>query len=257
MKRSSFFRLATIVALLAPIGFTADEPSQQNTPVLVELFTSEGCSSCPPADAYLRQLDEQPIPGAQMIVLSEHVDYWDHLGWRDIYSSHELTERQNAYATHFRLNSSYTPQMVIDGAKEVVGSNTQAAQDIFIKSSKNPKLAVQILDPKLDPDGSVRARLEVPSLQDPSQKADVFVALAFNRAVSQVKSGENTGREISHVSVVRQLVRVGTVGKGAAFQKDIRLRIREKLPAGGLRLVAFVQLPGPGPVLGASAAPLK
>ena len=257
MKQSVILRLATAIVLLTAIGFAADQASLQNPPVLVELFTSEGCSSCPPADAYLRQLDEQPIPGAQMIVLSEHVDYWDHLGWRDIYSSHELTERQNAYAAHFRLNSSYTPQMVIDGTKELVGSNTQAAQDIFIKSSKNLKLAVQILDAKLDPDGSVRARLEVPALQDSSQKADVYVALALNRAVSQVKRGENTGREISHVAVVRQLVRVGAIGKGDAFQKDIRLRLREKPPAGGLRLVAFVQLPGPGAVLGANAVPLK
>jgi hypothetical protein len=147
--------------------------------------------------------------------------------------------------------------MVIDGTKELVGSNTQAAQDIFIKSSKNLKLAVQILDAKLDPDGSVRARLEVPALQDSSQKADVYVVLALNRVVSQVKRGENTGREISHVAVVRQLVRVGAVGKGDAFQKDIRLRLREKFPPGGLRLVAFVQLPGPGAVLGANAVPLK
>ena len=153
MKQSVILRLATAIVLLTAIGFAADQASLQNPPVLVELFTSEGCSSCPPADAYLRQLDEQPIPGAQMIVLSEHVDYWDHLGWRDIYSSHELTERQNAYAAHFRLNSSYTPQMVIDGTKELVGSNTQAAQDIFNKSSKNLKLAEQILDAKLDPHG--------------------------------------------------------------------------------------------------------
>ena len=257
MKPSKSLRLATVVDLMTPVGFAAEQSSPQDPPVHVELFTSEGCSSCPPADAYLRQLDEQPIPGAQIIVLSEHVDYWDHLGWRDIYSSHELTERQNAYATHFRLSSSYTPQMVIDGTKEVVGSNTQAAHDIFITSSKNPKLAVQILDVKLDPDGSIRARLEIPALQDSSQRADVYVAIALNHAVSQVKRGENRGREISHVAVERQLVRVGDIGKGAAFQKDIRLRIRETLPPGGLRLVAFVQSPGPGVVLGAAAAPFN
>ncbi|HEY7097358.1 MAG TPA: DUF1223 domain-containing protein [Terriglobales bacterium] len=219
------------------------------SPVLVELFTSEGCSSCPPADRLLQQLDaSQPISGAQIIVLSEHVDYWNSIGWKDPFSSSLFSGRQAAYASHFGLSSVYTPQMVVDGFAELTGSDKVRANHAIEGALASEKVPVRLSSIVLNGD-SVRAHVDV----DPSKApADVYVALALNRAESNVKSGENSGHHLTHVAVVQQLQKVGSLTTEKKFSQDVEIRVPQKADSSNLRAIAFVQQPGPGKVLGAT-----
>ena len=224
-------------------------------PVLVELFTSEGCSSCPPADRLLQELDRnQPVSGAQIIVLSEHVDYWNHIGWKDPWSSSFYSDRQSAYSGHFGLNSVYTPQMVVDGNTEFVGNDSQQARQACDKARSQAKIPLRISSIALDGASAIHAHLET----DPSdRKADVFVVVALDHADSQVTAGENSGRRLSHVGVVQSLTKVGSLESGKAFSQDINVKFPRGTDAGNLRLIAFVQEPGPGKVLGATQQRLQ
>src|SRR5215831_10819641 len=146
MKLTAALLLVGSLLIAAWLAWGSDSVSEANarTPVLVELFTSEGCSSCPPADRFLEKLDHQPIAGAEMIVLSEHVDYWNHIGWKDPYSAHLYSERQSVYGNRFGLDSVYTPQMVVDGSSEFVGSNPALADRAFAKALGVPKISVHL-----------------------------------------------------------------------------------------------------------------
>jgi len=228
----------------------ADESAR--TPVLVELFTSEGCSSCPPADALLQRFDQsQPVNGAELIVLSEHVDYWNGIGWKDPYSSHEYSERQSAYAAQFGNGSIYTPQMVVDGRFEFVGSDERRASQAIRKASKEPKAPVHISFDSSDEKTAI-VHVEAGPLPPAgnSQSAGVFLAIADNSDESQVSRGENAGRRLQHVAVLRNLTRIGTVNTSGEFSRDINLDLKSK-NRGNLRLVAIVQEPDAGRVLGA------
>lgn len=247
-----WFPLVLFAFAVAALAAGPDERESNSAPVLVELFTSEGCSSCPPADRLLQDLDgKQPVLGAQLIVLSEHVDYWNHLGWNDPYSSRFFSERQSAYSNHFGLNSVYTPEMVVDGAKEFVGSDSRGAKQACEEAGSAAKVSVRISAVALDGANAVRAHLETGALQDAS-RADVFVVVALNHAESEVANGENSGRHLTHVAVVRSLTKVGSIEKGKSFGQDISLKLPSGVARGNLRLIAFVQEPGPGKVLGAA-----
>ena len=233
-------RLAIAAALLsaAPIAEAAGP-----VPILVELFTSEGCSSCPPADAVLARLvREQPVRDVEIVALSEHVDYWDSLGWRDPYSSPVFTDRQEAYASRVGGGRIYTPQLVVDGRSDVIGSDERAARSAAAAAAAAPH-------------GTISARrqgktLHLEAALPAHSGADVLVAAVDDPPAARVARGENAGRTLSHVRVVRQLLRVGRT-EGSAWSADVELDAR----ASGLRLVAFVQERASGRVLASGSSP--
>src|SRR6202167_1710394 len=214
MKRVTFPITAMVAtALLALVPFryfrtVSAEPkpiadATTRTPVLVELFTSEGCSDCRPADALLEKLDRsQPVGGAELVVLSEHVDYWDDTGWRDPYSSHEYRERQNAYAGPFNLDSVYPPQMVIDGRFELVGSDERRALAAIANAAKTTKVPVSISAVHLETPSVVNLHINAGQLPSSfaTPSAEVWIAAADESDASHVSSGENAGRNLKHIA---------------------------------------------------------
>jgi hypothetical protein len=223
------------------------------TPVLVELFTSEGCSSCPPADALLEKMDAlQPIPGTQLIVLSEHVDYWNHDGWTDPFSSASITDRQSAYVRALGLKTPFTPQFLVDGTEELKANNNEQIVQLLQKAASAPKVPMRLASVTVEPGSPAIVRGRIESDASPEKhKADVYVAIALDHAESQVARGENSGRHLSHVAVVAELTKVGKLEPGKSFGQDFRIKL--KLPAPGpanLRIVAFAQESGPGKVTG-------
>ena len=231
------------LALFSPVDTT------QRTPVLAELFTSEGCSSCPPADLLLRKLDQlQPIPGARVIVLSEHVDYWNQLGWKDPFSSAEFSRRQSDYARVLGADV-YTPQLVIDGRDAFVGSDARPIEAAIARAAARTKTPVRITGASRESAEAV-VSISIPALA--KGKADVWVALADESDRSSVQRGENSGRTLDHVAVLRSLHKVASVGKSEGFEKTVRLPVS---PAAS-RVVVFVQAYG-GPVLGADSVAIR
>jgi hypothetical protein len=223
-------------------------------PVLVELFTSEGCSTCPPADTLLQKMDaSQPVAGAHLIVLSEHVDYWDHDGWKDPNSSPALTERQAAYVHALRLETPYTPQFIVDGTSEMQPDNPQQVGKVFHEAAAAPKVSVRIGEVSGDagnPD-VLRTRIEADGDSD-KHNADIYVVVALDRVESQVLHGENGGRHLTHVAVVQQLTKIGRLQKGKSFGETVQLKLKPGTDLKNVRVVAFVQEPGPGRLLGAA-----
>jgi hypothetical protein len=228
-------------------GQTTQNSSQ--VPILVELFTSEGCSSCPPADDLLQQMDaSQPAPGAQLIVLSEHVDYWNHDGWKDPYSSPSLTERQSGYVRALGLNTAYTPQMIVDGVSELKATGSQQLIQSLQKATSAPKIPVRISSVRVEA-ALVRAHVEVDGTFQ-KHNADIYVVIALDRAESQVLRGENSGRHLAHVAVAEDVSRIGKLEKQKSFSKDIQIKLKPTIEPSNIRVIAFVQESGPGKIVG-------
>ena len=250
---SLIYRFTAIAAVsllaLLPLAASAQAASSR-VPVLVELFTSEGCSSCPPADALLGRLDrEQPVGNANIIVLEEHVDYWDQGGWHDRFSSSLFTDRQNNYLPRLNFQDPYTPQMVVDGSSQFVGNDSQKALHAIAQAAQRPKLSLTLATPVVDGQhiaGSVSAAGDLP-------KGDLYAAVVQPSASTSVRGGENGGHHLDHTGVVRSLQRIGKVQDLSSGPLKFRLNAPADTSASSLRIVVFAQGSGQGPIEGAAA----
>lgn len=238
--------------------------SDQRVPVLVELFTSEGCSSCPPADALLEKLERlQPVPGAEIIALSEHVDYWNYIGWSDPFSSALFSQRQQAYSLAFNRDGVYTPQMVVDGQAEFVGSNFTKAREAILEALTRSKATIEITQAAKAKSAVSDAAINTEKFNvqvrglpvTNGERIQVMLAVTENNLASDVLRGENSGRKLSHVSVVRQLINIGEAD-GPGFTGAPEIRLANDWKREHLRIVIFAQ-EGHRRVLGAAAVRLK
>jgi hypothetical protein len=218
-----------------------------NIPVVVELFTSEGCSSCPPADQLLAKLEaEQPIRNVEIIALEQHVDYWNNGGWVDPFSSGTATLRQYAYAGALSNGNAYTPQMVVDGQNEFVGSRTGQARSIIEQAGTRKKTEVTLSAAE----GSKGEKGEkfhvtvgaIPNLSS-GDTPEVWMAITETGLHSKVSGGENSGEDLRHAAVVRQMWKIGAAKEPGAtsFSSDVEVKIERSWKRENTRVVVFVQ----------------
>jgi len=250
--------VASGMVSLARTASHQDRPNRAapGAAVLVELFTSEGCSSCPPADALLMRLDaDRPVPGAQVIVLSEHVDYWDRLGWRDPFSSRTFTDRQESYRQALGEPASYTPQMVVDGRTVFVGSFESDARRAIAQAVASPKAEMHIRHTGVTTSDAVALQIRITNLPrlGHGERAEVWVAVSETGLATNVLRGENARRRLRHAAVARRLECLETlpVVMPTSYETDIVVPLDPIWNRDQLRVVGFIQEATSKRVLGA------
>ncbi len=226
------------VVFLAALATMPWMSAAQRTPILLELFTSEGCSSCPPADRLLEKLDrEQATAGAELIVLSEHVDYWNHLGWVDPFSSPIFSKRQREYADRMKTDEVYTPQLIVDGTEAVVGNDAPEVATAIQKSTRQPKSDLAVTAVRSGDSANVTVQIAAIV-----RGADLMIIAAQEHAQSAVIRGENSGHSLSHVAVAYSIQKLDPGVK----QAHVRLK------PGAVRVIAFLQERASGKILAAA-----
>jgi hypothetical protein len=254
------YLVATSLAMIAAhSGVQASQPIISSEPkpssvVIVELFTSEGCSSCPPADSLLGRVHLKETTAGQLIVgISEHVTYWNDLGWKDPYSAQVFTDRQSVYASRFSTEGPYTPQMVVDGREQFVGSDSGTLQRALADDARQQHIDLRILSST--PSGSaLEVRFAVSG--NFSKPLDIVAVLADDADRSNVLRGENNGRLLQHVSVARSLKVVATVRNSG--DESVHLSFPDGVHNGaveGHHLILFAQEPHQGAIVGAATIP--
>jgi hypothetical protein len=209
-------------------------------PVVLELFTSEGCSSCPPADALLSELG---FTTKGVIPLAYHVDYWNHLGWSDPFSSRQFSERQSDYAHAMDLSREYTPQMVIAGGSQCVGSDGRSIERAIEAARSAPAPDHLDLDTELSSPRILRVRLNARVRESESTSSIAMVAVYENGLVSKIGGGENGGREITYDYTVRKLVPVLKLDRpsGTSAEKVLSIALDPSWSLKHLGVAAFIQ----------------
>jgi hypothetical protein len=217
--------------------------------VVVELFSSEGCSSCPSADAYVAALDRaQPIDGVTVIALEENVDYWDRLGWRDPFGSPAFSARQQEYARVLDNHQVFTPEVVFDGQRVMPGGDEDAAREMMQRAAREPKARVTLRRDgarvTVDVTGVAPTRVDDP--------AEVWLAVTESGLATDVRAGENAGRHLTHAPIVRRLRPLGRVA-GGELHADATIDSDPSWKPGALRTVVLVQLAQTMRIVGAAA----
>lgn len=211
--------------------------------VVVELFTSEGCSSCPPADALLKKLSEQQaLEGVQIVALEEHVDYWNHLGWTDPYSSSEYSRRQSDYAQVFGTDEVYTPQMIVDGQSEIVGSRSQEVREAIQNAARLPKAEIALTAGANSSPNRPVLEIQIKNRGEVSTQgvAEIWVAVTEKDLQTDVHAGENSGETLKHAAVVRSLRKVDTLRDTSNYAGQMQLDIDPKWKKENLAAIVFL-----------------
>ncbi|WP_375593302.1 DUF1223 domain-containing protein [Algihabitans albus] len=240
----SFFRVAAFAFLTGALPLATlvgPAAAESRAPVVVELYTSQGCSSCPPADALLAQLAQRD----DVIALSLHVDYWDYIGWEDPFALGSLTERQRAYARHLDRRTVYTPQMVVDGIYDVIGSRARSVANA-IEMARERATEVEVA---LSQDG-----VRIGSGTPPAEGAAVWLLLYDSWHETDVRRGENAGRQLGYAHVVRDYRRLGD---WRGEETELPFSLAAARAAGRSGAAVIVQAEGPSRVLGAASLRLE
>ena len=228
--------LSTFMAIFSafnPISTYAADSNPASHPVVLELFTSQGCSSCPPADRLVSNYADY----AGVLVLSYHVDYWNYIGWKDPYSSAENTNRQREYAAYLRSRNVYTPQAIIQGQYDVVGSNESDLAKALDKAAKNDRWIVAKLE-------RLGEKISISLPVSENINAKILLLGYQKRSINPVPRGENAGTQLAHRNSVTSIVPLGE-WKGAA------LNISKELPAGD-GVAVLIQSVDNGNIIGAA-----
>lgn len=267
--KAGFFAVTVSVVAIAAAGASAHRLAIRTTgaqsasaiaersPVVIELFTSEGCSTCPPADRFLSELEaKQPIPGVEIIALEEHVDYWNHDGWEDPFSGQEWTLRQQEYVAKFKGEAPYTPQMILNGEKVVALKSGAEVQREILQAAKEERAKVSITAAGLEKSDAPKFEVNIGNLSVGSaqEKADVWIAVTEDGLRSDVRAGENNGKTLEHAAVVRSLQKIGSTAKGSAsYTANTQVKLKSNWKKENLRVVVFVQDRKSWRILGAAS----